>query len=155
MHFIIYWQHLVLISTVDQQIDVSSYLTPESPHEDFTWEETDTNYVFKLKPTISTRRKGCQCSGSQAATFKHKLLVPEGWGVAEDHECRIWYYDFSQHPHRRGYQPQRAYNGTDIDNTKLAWSILSPDWNSGIAMVLIMSVSSSYLSNIKNILISV
>ena len=37
-----YWYHLVLISTGDQQIDVSSYLTPESPHADFTWEETDT-----------------------------------------------------------------------------------------------------------------
>ena len=46
-----YWQHLILISTGDQQIDVSSYLTPESPHEDFTWEETDTYYVFKQKPT--------------------------------------------------------------------------------------------------------
>ena len=43
------FQQSVLISTGDQQIDVSSYLTPKSANNDFTWEETDTDYVFKLQ----------------------------------------------------------------------------------------------------------
>ena len=43
-----------MISTGNEQIDVSSYLTPKSPHKDITWEETESEYIIKLKPTIST-----------------------------------------------------------------------------------------------------
>ena len=67
---------IVLLSTGDQQIDVSPYLTPKSPHQDFTWEETDTNYVFKLKPNHSTKKTGCRCPGGQvgeASLIKKQL----------------------------------------------------------------------------------
>ena len=97
-----------MISTGDQQLDVSSYLTPKSPQKDFTWEETDTDYVFKLKPTHSTRKSGCHCSGGQVGEdsfLKNQLLVPDGWGAAQDPGGRIWFYDFSQYPHQAQYEP--------------------------------------------------
>ena len=86
------WQHSVLISTGDQQIDVSSYLTPKSPNNDFTWEETDTDYVFKLQ-----------------------LFWKPGWGsfflqkpaAAEDPQGHIWFFDFNQYPHKTQYEPPK------------------------------------------------
>ena len=97
-----------MISTGDQQIDVSSYLTPKSPHKDFLWEETDTDYVFKLKPNHSTRKRGCHCPGGQVeedSLIKNQLLVPDGWGAAEDPRGHIWFYDFSQYIQKAQYEP--------------------------------------------------
>ena len=79
------WKLSVLISNGEQRIDVSSYLTPKSPHRDFTWEEKELEYVFKLKPKVSSRRKGCRCVGSpgrEDQSFKPEMLLLAGWRAA-------------------------------------------------------------------------
>ena len=76
---------LVLISTGKNQVDISPYLKPQSSQHHFTWEETNTEYVFKLKPRTSSRMRGCACSGSQVdSSFRHKMLIPEGWEAVVD-----------------------------------------------------------------------
>ena len=75
------WKTLVLISTGEKLVNVSSYLVPKSSHKVHSWEETDTNVIFKLEPTFSTRKKGCQFSGSKdeaGSLFKPQLMLPEG-----------------------------------------------------------------------------
>ena len=97
---------LVLISTGKNQVDISPYLKPQSSQHHFTWEETNTEYVFKLKPRTSSRMRGCACSGSQVdSSFRHKMLIPEGWEAVVDNVGRIWYLHMRQYPHLSQYEP--------------------------------------------------
>ena len=79
-----------------------------------------SEYVFKLKQTFSSRKRGCNCSDIQVeeeSICKPQLLVPGGWGVVKDDGGCLFYFNFSQYPHRVQYEPPEL----EEDGGGLAW----------------------------------
>ena len=79
-----------------------------------------SEYVFKLKQTFSSSKRGCDCSDSQVneeSICKPQMLLPGGWGAVEDDGGCLFYFNFSQYPHRVQYEPPKL----EEDGGGLAW----------------------------------
>ena len=95
-----------------------------------------SEYVFKLKQTFSSSKRGCDCSDSQVneeSICKPQMLLPGAWGAVEDDGGCLFYFNFSQYPHRVQYEPPKL----EEDGGGLAWrEILSLSEATGLATAM-------------------